>query len=221
MKKYPIIIFIILLSLSCKQKQGKIADIKQPSVAEKIANAHGLKKWKNVSEISFTFNIDKDSHFERSWIWKPKTNQVTLINNNDTIHYNRTKIDSTIAKTDSAFINDKYWLLVPFQLVWDLGTTLSEPTKEAAPISKTVMKKITLTDSNNGGYTPGDAYDIYYGDDYIIKEWIFRRGNSQEPTMITTFEDYQDINGIKFALKHKKADNNWNLNFTNVSVNLN
>ena len=31
---------------------------------------------------------------------------------------------------------------------------------------------------SEGGYTPGDAYDIYFNEDYMIKEWTFRKGNS-------------------------------------------
>ncbi|AUP78391.1 hypothetical protein [Flavivirga eckloniae] len=219
MKKYILITLIITLCFSCKQKQEKQADVKPLTIAEKIANAHGFENWKNVSEITFSFNVDKDSsHFDRTWIWKPKTNDVTAINKNDTIIYNRAKIDSTLTQTDSRFINDKYWLLVPFQLIWDKGLTISEPTKEAAPISKTELNKITLTYSDEGGYTPGDAYDIYYGNDFLIKEWIFRRGNVTEPSMITTFENYKDFNGIKIALDHKKGDANWNLNFTNINI---
>jgi len=36
--------------------------------------------------------------------------------------------------------------------------------------------------------------------------------------MITTFENYQDFDGIKIALDHKKSEGNWNLNFTNVKI---
>ncbi|MDD7886678.1 hypothetical protein [Flavivirga sp. 57AJ16] len=221
MKKYIFIALIISLSFSCRQKQEKMPENQPLTIAEKIANAHGFENWKHVANINFTFNVDKDSsHFERTWIWKPKTNAVIAINKNDTISYNRTKIDSTLTKTDSGFINDKYWLLVPFQLIWDEGLSISEPKKEIAPISKKTMNKITLTYSKEGGYTPGDAYDIYYGNDFLIKEWIFREGNSNEPSMITTFENYQDFNGIKIALEHKKADANWNLNFTNIKIGL-
>ncbi|GAA3610128.1 hypothetical protein Q4Q39_16725 [Flavivirga amylovorans] len=220
MKKFILIALIISVSVSsCKQKQEKAIETKPLTIAEKIANAHGFENWKHVTSINFTFNVDKDSiHFERTWIWKPKTNDVIATSKNDTISYNRTKIDSTLTKTDSGFINDKFWLLVPFQLVWDEGLNISVPTKEISPISKTEINKITLTYSNKGGYTPGDAYDIYYGDDFLIKEWIFREGNSNEPSMITTFENYQDYNGIKIALDHKKADANWNLNFTNIKI---
>ena len=139
----------------------------------------------------------------------------------DTIRYNTGNIDATLTKIDRGFINDKFWLLIPFQLVWDQGTTVSEPIKTEAPISKNKMNKITLTYPNEGGYTPGDAYDIYYGDDYLIKEWAYRKGNKPEASLINTFENYQDFNGIKIALEHKKAKGDWNLNFTNVKVTLN
>ena len=219
MKKLIYITFIGLIFIGCKQKSETIQPQKEISIAEKIAKAHGFENWKHVSEIQFTFNVDKDSsHFGRSWIWKPKANKVTSFSKKDTINYNRSKIDSTLTKTDSGFINDKYWLLVAFQLIWDNGTTISKTTKETAPISKSKLNKITITYPNEGGYTPGDAYDIYYGNDFLIKEWIFREANQKEPSMITTFENYQDFNGIKIAKDHKKAEGNWNLNFTNIKI---
>jgi hypothetical protein len=119
---------------------------------------------------------------------------------------------------DQSFINDKFWLLVPFQLVWDSGTTISKPIKDAAPISKTEMNKITLTYVSEGGYTPGDAYDLYYGDDFIINEWVFRKGNSEEPTMTTTFENYEVFKGVKIAKTHKTAEGNFHLYFSNISI---
>ena len=219
MKKLIYITFIGLSFISCKQKSETKQREKKISVAEKIANAHGFENWKQVSQIQFTFNVDKDSsHFERTWIWKPKAYEVTSFSEKDTLNYYRNKIDSTLTKTDSGFINDKYWLLVPFQLVWDDSATISEAIKVEAPISKAQLNKITITYPIEGGYTPGDAYDIYFGDDFLIKEWIFRKANQKEPSLITTFENYQDYKGIKIALNHKKTEGNWNLNFTNIKI---
>jgi hypothetical protein len=213
MKKILIIsISLISVCYSCKQKRKTIEPEVELSIAEKIANAHGFENWKNVSEIAFTFAG------KRSWIWKPKTNAVSLITAQDTIHYNRAKMDSTVTKFDRSFINDKFWLLIPFQLVWDKSASISEPEKAILPIAGIERNKITLTYSNLGGYTPGDAYDIYYNNDYIIKEWGFRKGNKDKAGLINTFENYQDFNGLKIALDHKKATGDWNLQFTNVSV---
>lgn len=211
------LIGITLVCLSCK-KDTKTS-IKQLTTTEKIANAHGVSNWDKVTLIEFTFNVDKDSsHFERSWVWKPKTNDVTLITNKDTISYNRKNIDSLSLAADQGFINDKFWLLAPFQLVWDKETIILDSINKTAPISKKQANKLTTIYSNQGGYTPGDAYDFYYNNSNLITEWVFRQGNTKKPTMITTFENYEDFNGIKIAKDHKKPNENWNLYFTGILI---
>ncbi|MFI1771669.1 hypothetical protein [Thalassobellus citreus] len=214
MKNLLVIICLTIICLSCKQKKEQTIAEPEISVAHKIANAHGFETWKQVSEIQFTF------FGKRNWTWKPKTNDVTLITETDTINYNRKTLDSLSQKADKNFINDKFWLLIPFQLVWDSNTTISNPIKTKAPISKTEMNKITVVYPNEGGYTPGDAYDIFYGDDYIIKEWAFRRGNQPEAGLVNTFENYQNFNGLKIALEHKKEAGDWNLKLSNIKVTL-
>ena len=212
MKNFLYLSFAMFLFMSCKKEKENIIKTEPLTVVQQIANAHGFEHWKNVSEIQFTFAG------RRSWIWKPKSNDITLITSKDTISYNRKNMDSLALKADRAFINDKFWLLIPFQLIWDEGITISDPIKAEAPISNTQINKITLTYSNEGGYTPGDAYDIYFSDDYVIKEWGFRKGNTPEAGLINTFENYQDFMGIKIALDHKKAEGDWSLPFTNVKV---
>ena len=41
------------------------------------------------------------------------------------------------------------------------------------------MQKLTIVYANEGGYTPGDAYDFYFGDDFVIREWVFRKIKSE------------------------------------------
>ncbi|WP_460218008.1 hypothetical protein [Psychroserpens sp. MEBiC05023] len=227
MTRFITLLFIMLLLISCKtdsKEQARlpisVSEVKEElSTAEKIAQAHGYNNWSNLNNIEFTFNVDRgDNHFERSWSWAPKTGDIRLISSQDTISFNRKSVDSLSLNADKGFINDKYWLLVPFQLVWDEGTTISDPVKEVAPISKIELNKIILTYSNNGGYTPGDAYDIYFDNNYLIREWVFREGNQENPSMTTTFENYETFNGIKIAKDHKMADGNFNLYFSNIEI---
>jgi len=212
---YRLLIVCLLVLYSCKEEKPQ----KEPTLAQKIANAHGIEKWHTVKEFHFTFNVDTDStSFGRSWIWKPKANEVTMLTKKDTITYKTIKIEQESIKADRAFINDKYWALFPFQLVWDKSTTLTSPIKAEAPISKKQLNKTTLTYPAKGGYTPGDAYDIFYNNNFEIQEWIFREANAKEPSMSNTFENYKDLNGIIIAQDHKKAEGSWNLNFTNIKV---
>jgi len=223
MKNYILVLSaLLLLSVSCKNDKKEVEKTveKELSILEKIADAHGFEHWKAVSSLKFTFNVDRDSsHFERTWLWKPKTNDVVLTTREDTISYNRMSMDSTIMKTDGDFINDKFWLLGPYQLVWDRNNfTYEHEMAVEAPISKKEMQKLSIVYGNEGGYTPGDAYDFYFGEDYKIQEWVFRKGNQEEPSMVTSWEEYKNLNGLDIATMHKMPESNFMLYFTGVQV---
>jgi hypothetical protein len=225
-------LFLILIVTGCNNNQKSSAKIRTDEISKtkdsinnldirnKIANANGFENWKNVSEISFTFNVDRgENHFDRSWVWNPKTGDVSAISSNETaVNYNRSKIDSITKETDAAFINDKYWLLAPFQLLWDEEITISEKQNAVAPISKDTLNQLTIVYGNEGGYTPGDAYDFFYDENFKIKEWNYRKANTEKPSMSTTWEDYENFNGIEIAKTHKDSTGNFKLYFTNISV---
>lgn len=233
--KYIITTAALMLSLlSCKNENKpdsiSVADndmaqtIEDLSPAQQkgkeIAMASGADKWDTVSEVQFTFNVDRgESHMERSWVWNPKTHDVKMTSAEDTISYNRNKdMDSIATNSDKAFINDAYWLMPQMHLLWDKDAIITVQDTATAPISNVKMKKITLTYPDEGGYTPGDAYDFFYGDDNMVKEWIYRRGNVSEFSMVTSWDDYKDYNGIKIATMHSSKDGKTKLYFTNIDV---
>lgn len=221
----PSLFLVALLILSCKtdkKKETPATPIEETTILQKIAEANGYKHWKNVSEIKFTFNVDRpDGHFDRTWIWRPKTKGITAITGMDTLTYNRSDMDSIAIKTDTGFINDKYWLLAPFNLIWDQKNFKYDYMDESeAPLSGKKMHKLTIVYNDEGGYTPGDAYDFFFGDDYIIKEWNYRKGNRVSPSLSTTWEDYINKSGIKIATVHKDAPGDFKLSFTDIEVKL-
>ncbi len=233
MKKSLLTLFAAIAFISCKTETDKnavtatteaevITEERTPEqeVAFKIAEANGLANWENVSQLEFTFNVDRgDTHFERAWKWSPKTNDITMISEKDSVNYNRQAIDSLAMDADKGFINDSYWLLAPMHLVWDeTGTNLKLQDTATAPMSKELLKKITITYGDEGGYTPGDAYDFYYDENFMVREWVYRRGNVSEYSMVTTWEDYNDYNGIKIASDHKAPENAVHLYFTDIAV---
>ncbi|WP_422350463.1 hypothetical protein [Flagellimonas sp.] len=216
--------FLALLSFTlisaCKNEpKAEPTPEKELSITEKIAQAHGYDAWKSVKEITFTFNVDRDTtHFERTWVWEPKTNQVTSISS-DTLVYNRKSMDSVALERNAGFINDRFWILAPFNLIWDANNYTPEHKKgQKAPISGESMQKLTIVYGNEGGYTPGDAYDFYFKDDFVLREWVFRKANQAEPSMTTTWEDYVTMEGLKLAQDHRKSVEEFSLNFTNLSV---
>ncbi len=210
------LLFCILLVISCKEKEVN----KNLNPLEKVAYAHGFEHWNQVEEITFTFNVDRDTtHFERTWQWRPKKNEVTLIKAGKKLNYNRDQIlsDQELS-ADKNFINDVYWLLAPYKLIWDEHKTFSAPVMDKAPISQDSLSKLTVVYDSQGGYTPGDAYDFYIDESNMVKEWVYRENNSNSNCMITTWENYKDFNGLKIATMHQNENGIFKLYFTGIKV---
>jgi hypothetical protein len=226
MRILHIALIAISILYSCKEQPSgdttETEDIETTdlSTAERIAANYGIDNWSSISELNFTFNVSRgESGFSRSFKWNTKTDDVVFMNENDTIEYNRKmKLDSLQMNADMRFVNDSFWLLSPFKLVWDEGTTISEEEKVMAPISKEILNKLTIVYGVDGGYTPGDAYDFYFTDDYTIKEWAYRRGNSVKASTITSWDEMKEVGGMKFNTVHQDSLKSFKLFFSNISV---
>src|SRR5262249_8744315 len=108
----------------------------RPAIADEIAKAYGLDSWDQIDAVRYTFNIDLSVlklKLSRSWVWEPKTGQVTYegkdkAGNPVKVTYTRSQLASQSEvvqkEVDPGFINDQYWLVFPFHLVWDAGATV-------------------------------------------------------------------------------------------------
>lgn len=217
---FPCLIVLVTF-IACNHPTSSTTETKLDPTTQ-IARAHGFENWKNVTEIRFTFNVDRDtSHFERSWIWNVKEQKVTRITPQDTLSYFRNQVSDSLKPVDSGFINDKFWLLFPYQLLWDTHAQIEVQDSVTAPISGKILKKLTVIYPQHGGYTPGDAYDAYFGDDYMLQEWVYRKANQAEASLATTWESYSDYSGLKLATTHRRGDGNFTLYFTGIEVKTN
>ena len=211
------IVFLILLGttlFACKNESKE-----EIPVTEKIAQANGLEHFDEVKELQFTFNVKTNDTLRtsRQWTWEPKTNMVTLTTKDSTVTYNHKTQAAQHEWVDQRFINDQYWLLFPFHLVWDeMEWEYSE--EATAPISGEQMQRVTVKYPAGAGYTPGDNYEIYFGDDHMIREWVYLSGGSRQNPFPATWEDYEDFNGIKIAKMHTNKDGSFELFFTDVEV---
>ncbi len=213
MKKIFILLPLLALILSCDEQK------KETTIVQKIANANGIENFEDVRELNYTFNVKVNDSLRtsRSWTWRPQDKQATLTTPDSTVTYNYESEASQHEQTDQRFINDQYWLLFPFHLVWDKMEW--EHTEEAmAPISGKSMQRVTVTYPDGAGYTPGDVYEIYFNEDHMIKEWVYLSGGSRERPLATTWENYEDFGGIKVAKMHKSKDGSFELYFTGVSI---
>ncbi|MGY5847927.1 hypothetical protein ACW6QP_10960 [Salegentibacter sp. HM20] len=226
MKK--IIFFLLALSIiSCKETKKESPVVSETefevqeenSIGRQIAEAHGFNNFENVEEINFTFNVKVGDSLRtsRAWNWNTKTDEIRLTEADISRTYKKDgDISEEEKEVDQKFINDSYWLLFPFQLVWS-DAEISEVKKAKAPISQTEMNYVEVSYKNEGGYTPGDTYVIYFEKDLLLKEWIYKSadGNREMPT---TWEDFKDYKGLKIARSHKSPDGSFELFFSNIEV---
>jgi hypothetical protein len=210
-----------LLLSSCVQPKEEKETANEHTVAQKIAHAYGIENFKDAKTLAFTFNVKRDTVIKsRSWLWDIAGNVVTYIKGKDSVTFRRDTVASaSMKKIDGDFINDQYWLLFPYHLVWDSGLVVSQKEKQISPLNKKETTMFTIQYSDNVGYTPGDAYDFFIDKDYMIVEWNFRKAGAIEPTMTTTWSVPILMNGMKLSMEHENPGTNFKLYYTGVKVN--
>lgn len=224
MKKFTLIFLCYIFFIGCRDQSANtskerdgISESNDP-INFQVANANGFEEFENVKQINFTFNVKVNDTLRtsRAWKWFPQEDTVELAENDETLVYDNDG-DFTEAEqaADRKFINDTYWLLFPYQLVWS-DYNMKHQLQAEAPISKDSMQQLSISFEGDGGYTPGDTYHIYFKDDKILKEWTYVSSGGR--TLSTTWEDYEDFNGVKIAKMHKSEDGSFQLFFTDIEV---
>jgi len=227
MKKI-LLLSIAIFCLSCqsdkkqseKQTTEKVSETSKKqeiTILDKVANAYGHNNWHNIEQVDFSFVVNPGKNETlRQWSWYPKENQVTLKNGNEMITYNKIDMMEEFKKTDKAFVNDSFWLLFPFHLVWD-EVAYKVQNDAISPIQQKKTNKLIVEYPKVGGYTPGDRYEVYLDENYYIVEWSYHPKGQKEAALTNTFEDLSDFNGIKVNLVHRNPDTGFQLNFRDVS----
>lgn len=223
MKKIYLFLFFTLVLLSCKNENRLGASVDANTtddlITTEIALANGYGNFEDVEKLSFTFNVKTNDtvRSQRAWTWYPQEDRVELIENGQSSSYiNDGDFDEEEQAIDQKFINDTYWLLFPFHLVWS-DYEFSQDRSAVAPISGETMKQLTISYTNDGGYTPGDTYHLFLDDeDSIIKEWTYESSGGR--SLSTTWEDYETFNGITISKMRRNADNSFQLYFTGIEV---
>ena len=219
MKKFFFLLAIASLTImSCAENAPQLT--KARLRAHEVAKAHGIDAFDGLNQIAFTWGVTREGgNFERRWIWNTKENLVTRIVQGDTVTYNWKALDSVSNEINKGFINDKYWLLAPLQLEWDKQSYTVSLEENVASLGKQEMlDKLTITYGNEGGYTPGDAYDFYIDDTNKVREWVFRRGAAEEASIISICEDYLSLGGLLMAQRHQRAGQDGYLYLTDISI---
>ncbi len=213
--KYCILLSCFFALISCNQSSS------ENEIGHQIAIANGIDNFKKVQMLEFIFNVQRDTAkaSSRHWQWFPKINEVVFITDSNTTRFKRNDTTTQdLKKLNARFTNDEYWLLYPYHLSWDKGFELIDSGMKMAPISGKSLQKITTKYNDKDGFTPGDMYDIYIDENKRVQEWAFHKGGSEEPSLITTWENYKDFNGLQLSQEHKSKDGKFRLWFTGIQI---
>lgn len=204
----------------------------RPPIAEQMAKTYGLDGFGQIEGIRYTFNAELPGgvKLSRSWEWNPKTDTVYYQGKDKAgkpvkVTYQRSKLgsqsDAVKNQIDPAFINDQYWLLLPFHVVWDRGATVTDQGMHKLPLGNGSAERVVMKYPSQGGYAPGDTWELYVGADKRIEQMVYRRGGTGEPRLvIATWADYKTAGPLLISTDHRgTADGKpVRISFSNVSV---
>src|SRR5260370_20787760 len=204
----------------------------KPPIAEKMAKTYGLDSFGQIEAVRYHFNVDFPGRkLSRSWVWEPKADRVTYegkdkAGNPVKATYVRSQLNSQPANVkneiDPGFVNDQYWLLFPFHVIWDTGANVEDKGMHKLPIGKGSAEHVVVKYSS-GGYTPGDTWELYVGPDNRIQELMFRHGGSAKPSVtIVTWAGYKKAGPLLISTDHRgpPAGKPVRVFFSDVSVKL-
>jgi hypothetical protein len=108
----------------------------RPPIVEQIAKTYGLDSFGQIEAIRYTFNAQFPGRdVSHSWVWQPKTDQISYEGKDKDgkpvkATYIETQLNSEPAivkdEIEPAFVNDNYWLLLPFHFYWDSSAAVED-----------------------------------------------------------------------------------------------
>lgn len=184
-------------------------------IAEQIAKTYGLDSWGQIEAVRYTFNLDIPGLFKvsRTWTWEPKADRVTYegkdkAGNPVKVTYLRSQLDSqpdnVKKEIDPGFINDQYWLVFPFHVVWDTGAAVEDKGMQKLPVGKGSARQVVVKYPSNVGYTPGDTWELYVGTDNRVQQMVFHHGGTVKPNLVVaSWTGYKKAGPLLIATDHR------------------
>jgi hypothetical protein len=183
-------------------------------IAQQVAKIFGIDSFGQIEGMRYTWNLElPDGHkITNKWEWSPKTDTVSFdgkdkAGNPVKVTYDRSKLDSQSdavkKEIDPQFANDQYWVLLPFHLLWD-GAAATDDGQQKLPIGDGSAQRIAMKYPSEGGYQPGDTWDLYVGPDKRIKEITYHRGAPNPPPHLVSakYEDYKKAGPLLISTSH-------------------
>lgn len=204
----PVFTLVLFLNFGALEVLAQHTDEKAITIANNVVEAMGGRKnYNNTRFIKWDFA--KRVLYWDKWtgdvrIESPKDSLVILVNIN-TLEGKAFKngkkvtddeeLKDLLTKGKNWWINDSYWLVMPWKLQ-DPGVTLTYKGFEKLAYAKTAdVLQLTF---NDVGVTPENKYYVYVDrGDNLIKKWVFFTNFNDETPMFTLpWDNYQKLGNI-------------------------
>lgn len=189
--------------------------------ARGLVATEGWDRLDEIGRLSFTFAVEKGGAevARRSWTWEPATGRATRSQGGASLSFVFGKpTNEAETKADAELVNDLFWLAPPLQLRWAEPPALVVTDGGAVEGPNGAVRSVTMAYAGEaGGYTPGDAYDLFLDPNGRLVAWTYRKGGG-EPTLTTTFERYVEAGPLQVATDHRAADGSLRVQTTDVRV---
>lgn len=212
-----------LLAFGCQQSQkdqsagypaaegfnAEASDARAIAIADSVTDAMGgYQAWKDTRIISWNFFGRRthtwDKHYDRDRIEIPVQNMVIDFNINTregTVMKDGQEmtqpdsLDKYLQQAYEMWVNDAYWLVMPYKLK-DPGVTLNFVGTDTAQGGIPSYKLKMTFDSV--GVTPQNMYHVWVDTtDYLVRQWAyFPDTSATEPRFVLPWKDYEKYGDI-------------------------
>jgi hypothetical protein len=206
----------------------------RPPIVEQLARTYGLDAFGQVAAIRYTFNVEFPGvNVSRAWVWEPTTGHISYEGPDQDgkpvqVSYVRSQLDSAPAHVkddiDPAFVNDQFWLLLPFYVYWDFSAGVQDLGVQPLPLGQGSATRVVVKyPPQAGAHSPGDTWELYVGSDNRVEELVYRRGGPTKPSVvIANWAGYQKAGPLLISTNHRGTADGQPLRvfFSQVSVKL-
>jgi len=188
----------------------------RPPILEQIAKTYGIDSWDQIQAIRYTWNGEVTGLFKaaHAWEWEPKTGKISYEGKDKDgkpvkVTYDSSQLnsqsDQVKNEVEPSFVNDNYWLLFPFHAYWDKSATVTDEGMKKLPVGSGSAELVVVKyPAEAGGYTPGDAWDLYVGKDKRVECLVYHRGGPRKPSLvIAPWTGYKKAGPLLISTEHR------------------
>lgn len=200
-RRLLLLLFFVPLASCASTPKPKPKPERTPGqkLASVVGAASALPFWQNrVRKVRFSW-VHVPSKRKRTYAWDLTAGTVTVDDGKQTVEVPTAgwaRPEDAPSKAALAahkkWVNDSFWAMAGLRIGTDAGVTFKALGERQVPGYRALGKRdaLEVRYGKQGGYTPGDVYVLYLGDDGLPVAWAFHRGGVTKPTLVTSWERY-------------------------------